>query len=526
MPWPSIASFGRGFASSSVLPRFAPLAITVLLGLSAPVFAGPPTAPAASLEEVLAPLTTDRLFTSAEVGLQIVNVRTGEEVFARNADRGMIPASTMKIVTAATALDALGPAYRYSTDFLVGDDVKVGPDGTLKGNLYVRGHGDPTLVVETLWKITRDLKLAGLKRIEGSVVYDEGFFTPDYALPGWDKEADVENGPTYFATIGALSLNYNTVALVVAPGDAVGKAGRVELETPASDYVEITNKVVTTAPGTRRSLKIERALTDDQPPHLEFTVTGTVPAESGADRYYRTVIDPTAHFIAAFDEMLGAQGIEVTGKHVRGAAPDDADLYYRHKSDELTEILMEMNKLSNNFIAETVLRTVGAEKFGLPGTTEKGTKAVAAYLGTIGVEPGEITLVNGSGLSRGARLRPSTLTAVLLDMAHDRRVGHEFISSLAIAGRDGTLSRRLAEDPGRTRGKTGTIDGVHCLTGYTEGGDGELYAFAFLVNDVSDTASVKRLQDKFIRKIYAMNGPAPALVEASPAEEPDEGEEN
>ncbi len=481
-------------------------------------------APSLSLEELLAPITQDKLFTTADIGIQVVNLRTGEEVFARNADASFIPASTMKVLTAATALENLGPSYRFSTDFLVNEDVKVGGDGVLKGNLYIQGHADPTLVVETMWKITRDLKLQGLKKVEGNVVYDESFFGPDYQLPGWDKESDVENGPVYFSTIGALSLNFNTAAIVVGPSEGVGKAARVELETPAPDYVEIANQVVTTAAGSRRSLHIERELTDDDPPKLKFTVTGTVPADGDVDHYYRTVLDPTAQFMSAFEELLAAQGIEVTGKHLRGTAPEDNDVYYRHRSEPLGAILMEMNKQSNNFYAETVLRTVGAEVYGLPGTTDKGLKAVSAYLGTLGVDPKEYSIVNGSGLTRDAHLRPSTFTAVMIDMAHNKKVGHEFAASLSIAGTDGTLSRRLSDEKGEMRGKTGTIDGVHCLTGYLNGGDGETYAFAFMVNDVAATSSAKRVQDKFARKIITMNAPASVVVENTPDAADDEGE--
>lgn len=506
----------------------APFFAALLLGGSAvaappapaPV-AAPVAAPAGSLEALLAPITQDRLFTQSTVGIQVVNVRTGEEVFARDADRPMIPASTMKVLTSATALKTLGPTYKYTTDFYTDKDVKIGGDGVMKGNLYIQGHGDPSFVVETLWRVVHDLKMEGIKEIDGDVVYDEGFLDTDYQLTGWDKPSDVENGPTYYPAIGALSLNCNTVALVVGPGEAVGKAARVELDTAAPTYVVIDDKLVTTAAGTHRSVHIDRELTDDKPPKMKFILTGTVPADAEADHFYRTILDPTAHFMAAFGEMLTEQGIAVKGHHVRGTTPTDGDLVLQHRSDELSQILMDMNKRSNNFMAETVLRTIGAEQFGLPGTTAKGLQAVSEYLGSLGIDKSEYTLVNGSGLSRDVRLRPSTLTAVLLDMAHNPRVGHEFESTLAIAGRDGTLSRRLPEDPGRLRGKTGTIDGVHCLVGYVEAGDGQIYAFSFLVNDVhGDSSQVKRLHDKFARKMFGVSAPGPEVVESGSDDPP------
>jgi D-alanyl-D-alanine carboxypeptidase/D-alanyl-D-alanine-endopeptidase (penicillin-binding protein 4) len=163
-------------------------------------------------------------------------------------------------------------------------------------------------------------------------------------------------------------------------------------------------------------------------------------------------------------------------------------------------------------MAETVLRTMGAQAFGLPGTTVKGTQAVSAYLNGLGIRPTEYHLVNGSGLSRDVVLRPSLLTAVLVDMAHDTKVGHEFQASLAIAGEDGTLRRRLTEEPGRLRGKTGTLDGVYNLVGYVTASDDKTYAFALLTNDVrGDSSPVRRLGDRFARLMFNVSAPSSAV---------------
>jgi D-alanyl-D-alanine carboxypeptidase/D-alanyl-D-alanine-endopeptidase (penicillin-binding protein 4) len=524
---PSASGQRLAFPASLRLPVALAAVLLPLAGIAAdPGPSAPPApvavvAPSASLEEALAPLADDRLFRSAKVGVQVVDVRTGEEVFARSPDTSFVPASTMKVLTAATALKKLGPAYRFTTDFYTDASVEIDGEGTLDGNLYVQGHGDPTLVVEKLWKMVYDLKLEGLTKIDGDIVYDESFLDVDYMLPGWDKEEDLENGPSYYPSLGALSVNYNTVALVVGPGAGVGKPARVLLETPAASYVEIDNQVVTVAEGGRRSVRLEREIVDDPKDpkdptkrHVKFVLTGTLPEDAGTDKYYRSIVDPTAHFMAAFQEMLALHGIQVTGKHRRGVVPTSPELLFEARSDSLASILADMNKSSNNFMAEQVLRTLGAEVYGLPGTTEKGLRVVSDYLTSLGVDPSEYRLVNGSGLSRDILVRPTHLTAVLVDMAHDDRVGHEFSASLAIAGRDGTLWRRLAEDPGRLRGKTGTIDGVHCLVGYVEAGDGEVYAFSFFVNDIrGDSSQAKRLHDRFARRMFTVGANGPEVVE-------------
>ncbi len=482
--------------------------LCVPLLLSSPSYAADPPAdaplavhrpaPAADLGPVLSTLKKNRLFGAASVGFQVVDLETGEEVFAHGADDALNPASTMKVVTSATALKVLGPSYRFTTDIYT--DGELDAAGTLKGNLYIEGHGDPTMVVEKLWKLVGDLKLEGIERIDGHVVFDEDFHAGGYQLPGWNKPEDIKRGPSYFATLSALSLNFNTAAIVVGPGAEVGKAARVRLETPVVGGVKLVNEVKTVAETGRRGVMLERDVADDGT--TTFTAKGTVPLRSGHDKYYRTVADPTAQYMGAVQELMKQHGIGVTGRFKRGDTPDDADRLMQLRSPSLATILMDMNKLSNNFIAEQVLRTLGAEVEG-EGSAEQGLVVVARYLEELGIDASELSLVNGSGLSRSATLQPSALTAVLFDMARDPQVGQEFASSLAIAGYDGTLWSRLRDEPGRLRGKTGTIDGVHCLAGYVEDGKGRRYAFAFMVNDHGGRVrSVKDLHDRFARTMF------------------------
>jgi D-alanyl-D-alanine carboxypeptidase/D-alanyl-D-alanine-endopeptidase (penicillin-binding protein 4) len=459
----------------------------------------PPPAPKPiDFEAQLSPITKDKTWTLSKVGVQVVHVPTGKVVFQRDWTRPLIPASTMKIVTAAAALRRLGPAYRFRTQVLA--DGPIDANGQLTGNLYVKGGGDPTLVVEKLWKFLLDVKLAGVTRITGDVVFDESFFDTTYVLPGWDKRRDLEDGPAYFSSVSALSINHNTVGIVVAPGAEVGQAARVVLETPAGDSIVLKNQVVTVGESGRRQLVIDRKLDDKK--NLEFTVTGTVPTGDEVKKYYRTVVDPTAQFIAIWQELAKVHGIEVKGKHRRGATPDSAEVVAELRSPSLASILADMNKSSSNFIAEQVVKTLGAE-LGDGGTHAAGMAVVASYLKDIQVPDDQRVLVNGSGLATGGTLSPAALTAVLLDMAKNDRIGPEFSASLAVAGWDGTLWRRFTEDPGRVRGKTGSIDGVAALTGYVTAGDGERYAFALILNELrGGGAPARRLQDRFLRRMF------------------------
>jgi D-alanyl-D-alanine carboxypeptidase/D-alanyl-D-alanine-endopeptidase (penicillin-binding protein 4) len=501
-------------APSPMLPRFtilrfsarlaASLVVVLGLALALPVAAEEEgAAPVAPLAALLDPLLDDALLVRAPAAVHVVNARTGEELYARDADRILLPASTMKVVTTAAALRTLGPAYTFDTEILHTGTLR--DDGVLEGDLYVRGGGDPTLVLERLWKLVWELHLEGVRKIEGDVVFDDDLFDFDAGIPGWDKALDKANGPSYFPPLGALSLNYNTVAIYVAPGEEPGAPARLELETP-SGVIELVNEVTTGSAHGRHWLEIERELEGVK---TRFTLRGVVPAESGARRYYRSVGDPTAYFTGAFASLCKQQGIKVGGHYIDGSTPEDATLLLRQSSPSLGVILQTVDKHSNNFMAEIVLKAMGAAAHGAPGTTEKGLEVVRGYLEELGLDLEGTALVNGSGLTREGGVRPELLTAVLLDMHEDREVGAEFRAALAIGGLDGTLRSRFAEEEqvGRVRGKTGSLNGVHCLTGYVDGADGEVYAFAFLVNDIRGPLSrARRLHDRFVEVLLEIGG--------------------
>jgi D-alanyl-D-alanine carboxypeptidase/D-alanyl-D-alanine-endopeptidase (penicillin-binding protein 4) len=483
-------------------------AVAVLCFAGGPAWAQVPTTPAPTLAQQLDEVGKSWLFRKATSGLQVVDLTSGEEVYAVNPDQLLNPASTMKVVTAAAALHHLGPAFRWSTDVAYRGTLDA--SGTLHGDLWVVGHGDPTFGRGDLYELVADLRLNGVRRIEGSVYFDDSYFAAadetmaDPYLPGWNKEEDRLRGTPYFATLGALSLDQNTTVLVVGPGATVGSPATVDLVLPTAGYIEVETEITTTGAGTRKFVDLERSSSAE---HTSFVVKGTFPVDD-AERVLlrRTVSDPTGHFASAFQSLAQAQGLVVTGRWDRRTAPSDATVLMSHESAPLSTVLAQMNKNSLNFHAEQVLRTIGAELTG-NGTTAAGLDGVRTYLGELGVADADTVLVNGSGLSREVRLKPSVLTAVMVDMARDPDVGSEFQSSLSIAGTDGTLWSRLRDDPGRLRGKTGTLDGVICLTGFLDDAGGRRYAFAFMANEVgSRLQAARETQDAFAREMFEIGG--------------------
>ena len=483
------------------------IALTAALLCAAPAGAGAPD-PAA--------LERAAQVEGAAVGVYVADAGSGELIFS-GGDQPMIPASTAKLLTAAAALRALGPDWRFTTSLKA--EAPPGGDGTLDGDLYVVGGGDPTLVIEKLWKLVYDLKLRGLTRVAGDVVFDDSYMDDAHSIRGWHR--DRARGPSYFAPVGALSVNFNAAAVVIGPGPAAGEPARVHLETPAGDVVTVRSEATTSRRGARPSLRLSRELDGDR---VLLVVGGSIPEGAAAETYYRAVADPSAYFAAVFAEVMARHGIQVDGRYRDGEAPEGAISLIDLKSPPLATILLEMNKSSSNFYAEQVFKALGAERFGAPGSADKGAEAVGEYLGGLGIPAGDYRVVNGSGLSTDWQVRPSQLGAVLVDMAGDPRVGAEFVSSLSIGGRDGTLRKRFTAEAYelRVRGKTGSLSGVSCLAGYADGGDGRRYAFAVMVNGLDGPSSpAKAAQDRLVEALLSppeadMDDPSIRVAGGSP----------
>lgn len=463
--------------------------------------------PAVDLQSALAQLPLLTVFSHSVVSLDVVNARTGESVFRYGDDRVLKPASTMKLVTSAVALRELGPSYRFPT--WIKYDGAVEADGVLAGNLYVVGQGDPTMVVERMWRMIMDIKARGVTEVGGDVVFDDTYMAgPGVWIPGWAKAQDLADGPTYYSALGALSLNYNIATIVLRPGAEIGDAVAASFDTP-SDVLVLDNQMTTGRAQSKYWVKVERALDEKSKKIATYTLTGNMPVGHATDSVFRTLADPAGNYISVFRDLALSAGLKVKGRHRSGTSPPESKLLLKVESERLTEILADMNKQSNNFIAEQVLRAVAAEKVGLPGTTEGGVKILSEYMASLGVPADRYKFVNGSGLSRESVVSPSAMDLVLVDMHENVDVGPEYLTTLAVGGRDGTLWSRFKDDgmEGRVRAKTGSLAGVFCLAGYVAAADGTDYAFSFFVNDLDgSTARARAAHDQLVRVLAGVTG--------------------
>jgi D-alanyl-D-alanine carboxypeptidase/D-alanyl-D-alanine-endopeptidase (penicillin-binding protein 4) len=269
---------------------------------------------------------------------------------------------------------------------------------------------------------------------------------------------------------------------------------------PNIEFIQVDNRARTVSKSKRSRLIVNRI---DRGGHNEITISGVISVNHLRETYYLNITKPVYYAARVFKEYLRQVGIEVTGKVRVGFIPEGAYELSSHSSMPLSLILRGLNKFSNNFIAEQILKTIGAEIYGPPGTTLNGLRAMDEYMQSLKYKPEEFSILDGSGLSRQNRLSPDQIVSVLQDMYADLGVYPEFISALGVMGRDGNVLKRMNghNSAERARVKTGTLNSVSALSGYFQSADGEQFAFSMLMNDLKcSNGQAKGLQDRIVRE--------------------------
>lgn len=369
---------------------------------------------------------------AATVGMLVVDAASGELLVEHNADRLFAPASVNKLFTAATSLWRLGAAFNWQTPLAVSGDLR---DGVVDGDLWALGRGAPDIVEEQLWVAARAIYRQGVRRIDGDVVVDDSYFDSERYADGWPGGGQVREA--YHAPIGALMANYSAYR----DGD---------------EWVAVT--------------------------------------------------DPDLYFGERLHELLGLAGVEVTGSVRRPDAdettlldadeidpassrvglPEELTLLYTIHSEPLGRLVLDVNKFSNNIMAETILKTLGAIEYGYPGTTQKGLAVAAKFRSeSFGTDITGYVQADGSGLSRLNRVSPRQVVELLQFAYADFHLGPEFVASMKISGRDGFNPPPFRHSPliDEMRLKSGHIRGVNTLSGYAHTASGRVVAFCLMVND-------------------------------------------
>jgi len=422
-------------------------------------------------------------FASATWGIEVRSLRTGKVLYAHDAGKNLRPASALKLVTTAAALDALGPEARIQTT--LESVARLDTGGRLLGDLYLVGRGDPNLsgrfhrgrATAPFEEMADALAAAGIRRVEGRLVGHEGLFQGERRGEDWSWGDLVW---WYGAEVSALSFNDNCADLDVAPGDRAGDPLVVERQ-PWSRYYSVVSTATTGPAGSAGDLTLRRPAGSNV-----IHLSETVPLGAPPRRLSVALEDPALYAATVFAEVLETRGIRVVGGVATSSAPLPAGtrVLASRLGEPLSEMLEVVNKESQNLHAEMLLRLLGARVEG-EGSVEGGREAVQRFLLRLGLAPENWGLHDGSGLSRTDILSPHDLVSLLVAMDRHPHAS-SFLASLPVSGLDGTLARRMRGSPaaGRIVAKTGTLRYANALAGYAttiEGGD--RLAFAVVVNN-------------------------------------------
>ena len=397
----------------------------------------------------------------------------------------MNPASVMKLVTTYAALDLLGPAYQWRTPVYLEGAVK---GGTLFGNLYIKGQGDPKLVAERLWLLLRRLQGLGIQKIAGDIVLDQSAFAPvDFDPASFDGEPL----RPYNASPEALLLNFKSVVMTFVP-DRVANTASVQFDPPLFGVqMQASVPLANGATGSNGDCGDYRATLKadfSDPAHIRFA--GSYPASCLEKVWSVAYADPASYGARAIAGLWQQMGGQLGGSVRSGAVPPltlRLPPTFEVTSPPLAEVIRDINKYSNNVMAQQVFLTLSLAQQA-PATPAASRELLQRWwqqrIGTVDAP----LLDNGSGLSRESRISAQAL-ARLLQSAWASPLMPELMSSLPIAGVDGTLKRSQAQSTGRAHLKSGSLNGVVAVAGYVHAASGKRYVLVALVNHANANAA-------------------------------------
>lgn len=429
------------------------------------------------------------------IGINIRSFDSGEILYDHFGNVRMNPASNMKLLTAASALSVLGADYTFSTDILTDGSIK---KSTLDGNLYIKGKGDPTLLPKDFRSFADDLKKQGITEIDGDVLGDDTWYDDVRLSSGivWDDEDYY-----YAAQISALSAapddDYDTgsIMLEISPSSAGGKPD-IEI-VPENDYVTVINEANTVDATGEHDIEVERKHGTNT-----LIVKGTIPVNSWNAKEWMAVWEPTDYALHLFEQALTKNGIDIKGNVKQAETPDDADILISHESMALKDLLIPFMKLSNNVHAEVLVKEMGKVVHG-EGSWEKGLEVVNDTLPDFGIDVDRLVIRDGSGISHDDLLPAREITELLYHIKTEDWF-EDYLGSLPVTGEkdrmmSGTLQERM--DDMTVQAKTGTINGVSSLSGYTETNSGKKLIFSILINSLLDDEDGPPIEDKIIKMI-------------------------
>ena len=425
--------------------------------------------------------------------LEIESARQGKDTFRNIVDwragESMNPASTMKILTTLAGLDILGPQYRWRTNLYTDGTIR---QGTLKGNLYLQGTGDPKLIPEELSKLMKSLQALGVQKIDGNLFFDRSAYATSVME---HNTIDGESLRSYNVPPDPLLYSFRTLSFQLGKSRT---ADFIDISySPALSQLKVDNQMqLVDRPcdnwksNIRFNLDPEVASKTDKLLLAQFS--GVFPSSCKDVNYNVVALDAntflTQGFTAAWELAGGTWAKAPTGKD--GAVPLAAKLLLQFEGINLANDVQDINKYSNNVMARQLLLTLALEKMGKPATTANGDAVIQSWLKQNGMEFSGLVIENGSGLSRNEAISAGQMNQLLLT-ARNLPVGDIFYNSLPIAGTDGTMRNRLMtqlrkflhlKKKPEARIKTGSLADVRAISGYVISKSGKMYAVSSFIN--------------------------------------------
>ena len=431
--------------------------------------------------------------SKGEWGLLIVDSATGSALYELNADKYFLPASNMKLFTTALALAKLGPDFRFHTTLETHGALS--PEGTLVGDLYLVGRGDPNLsnrkfpyqlkeefdgpAEKVLAELADALVAKGVKQITGDIIGDDSYFPRELYSDGWAVGDIVW---MYGAAISAIVVDDNTVTLTLTPAELPGGPVQADVSPSTPDFT-VQNDVVTSAADVKSDLTLTR-----EPGAKLVIVRGTMPARSAPRKLVLALHEPAQHAASLLAQLLADRGIKVSGTpraiHIPEPSADPPRaILAEHVSLPLRDSVKLVNKISQNLHTEMLLRAA-ARQNGIWANPDDLMKFPADFYAAAGIAPGDVIQTDASGLSRRDLVTPRAIIS-LLRYAQSQPWFASFFDSLPVAGIDGTLEDHLKNTVamGRIHAKTGSVEHVRTRSGFADTLGGRRLIFSFLSNN-------------------------------------------
>lgn len=435
---------------------------------------------------------------SSSVTVSLRSLQTGKVLYEQGGNTAMKPASTLKLLTGSAALAKLGEEYRFKTEFYIDGTVE---DTVLNGDIYIKGSGDPTLQKDDFLQFSKVLKHEGIRTINGHIYGDDSAFSGSTLTPGI-----VAKEETYYfaARTSALTMSPNSdydasTLIITAMSTKVGKTVSYEA-IPNLSGMKVINQAKTVAKGLKNTISIKRKYNSN-----EIVISGNLPLGSSTKEWV-TFQNPTINTLHSAKFILEGAGLKFRSNSTvsQKEVPKQANKIYTKNSLTLKALYPTFIKLSNNSIADILVKAMGREVYGV-GDTATGLKVVSDYGTSIGLAMNKWSIEDGSGMSHQNRVSANNQTLLLVNMRNEE-IYPVFSKGLPVGGiKDrlvgGSLRNRFTATAlrGRVVAKTGSITNVYTLAGYVTAKSGRTFAFSIMADNKNPT--IIKSMDRVVESI-------------------------